>query len=414
MNRLKEEHKVLLDILEYFMHEREGYRLPENFSSFQELQKLSQEHSVAAIVYEIIHNDPLLQQGQYAAFGMLWKRMALQGAMLQIQKTGAFLGLYSKLCKAGLRPLVVKGAVCRNLYAKPDLRTSGDEDVLLSRSEFPLCDEILLKEGFTRDEVDLEHLPHEIPYINQRTGVYIELHLTLFPEEAGAYGHLNNEFEGVFDTCIQEEIQGAKVWTLEPTLHLFYLICHSFKHFLHSGFGIRQLCDIVMMAEHYGSQIRWSYLEQRLQALHMDGFWNGLVDIGQKQLGFSFEKAGYPEYMQKSVIDGTDLLADMLAGGVFGDSSMERKHSSNITLAAAEKGKKNTASSLKASLFPGMDYMKKNFSWLQKYPFLLPAAWVIRIWRYLKSRKEQQASEGNSVEIGIERVELMKKYGIID
>lgn len=414
MNRLKEEYKVFLDILEYFIHEKEGYRLPEGFCSFQELQKLAKEQSTAAIVYEVIRSDPLLMQEAYVSFGMSWKHLALQEAMIQIQKTGAFLGLYSRLCKARLRPLVVKGIVCRNLYPKPDLRTSNDEDILLDRSEFPLCDEILLKEGFLRKEVDLEALPHEIPYINQKTGVYIELHLTLFPEESGAYGHLNREFAHVFDTCIQEEIQGVKVWTLEPTLHLFYLICHSFKHFLHSGFGIRQLCDMICMAEYYGNKIDWSCLGERLETLHMDGFWNGLVDIGKNFLGFSFEKAAYPLEMQGALLDGTALLADMLSGGVFGDSSMERKHSSNITLAAAQNGKKNTVSSLKASLFPGIAYMKTHFSWLEKYPFLLPAAWVIRMWRYIHSRKKQQIPEGSSVEIGSRRVELMRQYGIIE
>lgn len=30
--------------------------------------------------------------------------------------------------------------------------------------------------------------------------------------------------------------------------HLFYLICHALKHFYHSGFGIRQVCDILLFA----------------------------------------------------------------------------------------------------------------------------------------------------------------------
>lgn len=261
-------------------------------------------------------------------------------------------------------------------------------------------------EWIPQEAFDMEQLPHEISYFQPQTGVYIELHCTLFPEESGAYGHLNREFAHVFEQSICENIQGTEIWTLNPTEHMFYLICHSFKHFLHSGFGLRQVCDMVKMAEHYGAQIDWAYIDGKLDRLHMDVYWKGLVEIGTRYLSASWE-------LKSGNVDGHELLLDLLESGIYGDSTMERKHSSNMTLAAVKSGKKNLTASLKESLFPSISYMKAKYGWLEKCPWLLPAAWAVRIVSYMKSSRKRDERE-NSVEIGINRVELLRKYDIID
>ena len=410
LTRVQEE---FLKILESFMHGKE-YHFPEAFEEIEELYQMAGIHKMTAAVYEQIRNDALLGRPEYAGLAGAFKNYTMRDVMMQMQRTDGFLRIYQKICETGVRPLVVKGIICRNLYEKSDYRVSGDEDILVRKEDFALCDEILVAEGFQREEPDTEHLPQEIPYINPQNGVYIEMHFDLFAEESGAYGHLNREFADAFETCISEVIQGQKIWTLSPTLHLFYLLCHSLKHFLHGGFGIRQVCDMVMMAEHYGADIDWEYIYGRLQELRMEGFWNGLAEIGRKYLGFSFEKAHYPVFLQKEHVNCDHLLLDLLDSGIFGDSTMERKHSSNITLAAAESGKKDTVASVKASLFPGKAYMEKGYPWIKKCPWLLPVAWGMRIVGYLKSKRKSSKEEPGGVEIGMSRVELLREYGIID
>ena len=390
------------------------YHLPEAFTQIEELYQMAGIHKMTAAVYEQIRGEALLQQPEYTNLARSFKGYTMREVMMQMQRADGFLRIYEKMCAQGVRPLVVKGIICRNLYEKSDYRVSGDEDILVRKEDFSVCDAILAAGGFQREELDTEHLPQEIPYINPQNGVYIEMHFDLFAEESGAYGHLNKEFADAYATCIAEDIQGRTVWTLHPTLHLFYLICHSLKHFLHGGFGIRQVCDMVMMAEHYGEQIDWDYIYGRLQELRMEIFWNGLVEIGREYLGFSYEKAHYPASLQKMHVNCDHLLLDLLDSGIYGDSTAERKHSSNITLAAAESGKKDTVASMKASLFPGKDYMKRGYPWLERYPWLLPVAWGMRIVGYLKNKRKNSKEEPSGVEIGMNRVELLREYDIID
>lgn len=412
MNELTEVQKEFLKILESFTHDRQ-YFLPEEFAEFQKLFVMSQQHQMVAAVYEKIRTSSVCQMPENAQFMAMWKRIAIRDIMLQVQREAGFLELYQKLSEAGVRPLVVKGCICRNMYSKPDYRISGDEDMILPREQFEKCDEILLSKGLQREAVQMDCLPYEIPYRNPINGVYIELHFSLFPEESGAYGHLNDEFQDIFQESICENIQGKDVWTLSPTAHMFYLICHSFKHFLHGGFGLRQVCDMVKMAEYYGERISWDEMKTRLCRLNMYDYWNALVQIGTKYLGFSMDKAAYPESMRKADIDYVPMLRDLLDSGIYGNSTMERKHSSNMTLAAAASGKKDTAGSLMASLFPSAEYMRKQFDWLEQHPWLLPISYIVRMWNYLKSSDRKDGDVQNSVQIGMERVELLRKYNII-
>lgn len=221
----------LLQALRCFMQGDEEYHLPEKFSQLKELCDLAAMHKILAIIYEMIRRDPVLLLEENAPLAAKWKKSAIAEVMLQVQRTAGFLELYQKLRKEGVYPLVVKGLICRSFYEKPDFRISADEDLLLRKEEFETFDRILLEEGYKRQELDPKDLPYEIPYLNPRNQVYIELHFSLFAEGEGAYGHLNQEFAGVFDRCICEQIEGVDIKTLSPTDHMFYLICHSFKHF---------------------------------------------------------------------------------------------------------------------------------------------------------------------------------------
>ena len=78
-----------------------------------------------------------------------------------------------------------------------------------------------------------------------------------------------------------------------------------------------------------------------------------------------------------------------------------------------KKGKKAGASLLQ-SLFPDRKYMERSYTYLKKYPFLLPVAWVSRVRKYLKESKNMGGNDAmESIEIGNHRVDLMKKYKII-
>lgn len=378
---------------------------------WKQLYHLGHLHQINPIVLEMSSKLPGFEELP-AEFQVSWKREAMMTVISQARRTSAFLALYEEMNRQDLYPLVIKGAVCRNLYPQPDFRMSSDEDILVKKEDLKKLDHFLLERGFQKEEeitgLDLEHL-HEITYRNNANELYLEVHFTLFPEESGAYGHFNFLFEEPFTHAVDVEIEGKRVKTLSYTDHFLYLLCHSVKHFLHSGFGVRQLFDILLFAEKYGDKIDWEQIITMTKEQHIYIFLIHLFDIGRKELGFDMEKTGYPEPIAED-LDSEDLLSDLLAAGVFGKSSMERIHSSNITLAAADREKQTGG--VMASLFPNRSYMEKKYEYVKKHGWMLPIGWMQRIIEYL--RKGKEIDNKKVLEMGSQRVEMLKKYGMID
>ena len=161
------------------------------------------------------------------------RHAAMHTVILQTRRTAAFLALYRGLAAQGLRPLVLKGLVCRSLYPDPDNRPSNDEDLLIGRGDFPALHEALLRCGLDCGSGDVLTEGEETVYIGP--DLRLEVHLSPFPSDSAAYSVCNAFFEGAQERAITLEIQGTEIRTLSPTDHLLYLICHAYKHFLHGN-----------------------------------------------------------------------------------------------------------------------------------------------------------------------------------
>ena len=369
--------------------------------------RLAKEQAVFPIVFDKAWN----QEG-YAGMAddmkNAYRLKSRNDVIAQSLKTEYFLSIYKQFTDEGIHPLVVKGIILRNIYQKPDYRMSSDEDMLVNKNDFSKVDNILLSNGYNRQQIENPLDEHEISYYNPSRGSAIELHLTLFPETSDAYGHLNHEFENVFERAIYEEINGTKVYTLFHTQHMFYLVCHSLKHFMHSGFGVRQLMDIINFAEVYGNTIDWDDIIRRAKHENMYVFLMNLFAGGEKYLGFSWEKANLKKPQIK--LNPKNLIIDMIDGGVFGQNDEARLHSSNITLQAVNANKAKAVS--KSALFPNFNYMKNRYPYLKKYKWMLPFAWIQRIFSYGKRMRKTGIEK--TIEVGNKRVDLLKQYDIIE
>lgn len=383
---------------------------------WSDIFNLAEIHHILPMIYEAVYDCPSAKAEEEDFFS-IYRRRVVQQVMQQAMKSNEFLSLYQHLRESGVEPLVVKGIVCRNLYPKPDCRISGDEDLLISAEQFGKCHQAMKDYGMRvlKPNQDLDEA-YEVPYGKEGSPVYIELHKSLFPKQSDAYGGFNRFFERAQEQAVDLELKEGSIRTLNETDHFFYLICHAFKHFLHSGFGIRQVCDIVLFANKYGRRIDWDQVLRQCQEIHAEQFTVALLRIGEKYLTFSFEEACCLTAWRELAVDEVPLLKDLLGAGVYGDANMSRKHSSNITLhavATQKKGKESRRSVLGA-VFPAAERIEGRYPYLKKHPYLLPIAWFDRIFKYRKEIRQLANNDvASAIQIGNERIELMKQYGII-
>lgn len=379
----------------------------------QLLKKASDQH-LLPLIFDTVYSCHSFQETGKEALSV-YKPIVIQSVLTQTIKTDQFLNLYQYLVLHKLHPIVVKGLICRNLYPNPDARVSNDEDILIEPQEFLKCHYLLLKYGMkmTDEDIDIDK-SYEVSYYMPNTTLCIEVHKYLFPTDSYVYKEYNAIFKDVYEKTITEDINGIFVRTLSHTDHFIYLICHALKHFVHSGVGIRQVCDIVMFANKNGVNINWNQVVESCRKLNAFDFMIVLIDIGKQYLNFDENISNYPKLFENKNIDSLDMLNDIMSGGVYGALDDTRLHSGTVTKNYLENGSyKNRALgriiSLYKTLFPRLDYMKKEYSFLNKYPFLILYAWGNRIYKYLRKSKDYK----QSLKIAEQRMQLLRKYKII-
>lgn len=364
---------------------------------YQKLFDLANQHQISALIYNQIYN--------FGDFPMelkeIWKSQTFKINVIQTRKTMKMLQVYEQFLNQNLKVLIVKGLICRSLYPQPDNRQSNDEDLYVQKEEFEKTKDILLKNNFA---VVLES-NDVTTFIDPVSGLSIELHTALFSLESKAYGNYQKYFDHAFDECIVHQIDGVNVYSLEYSQHLLFLILHFVKHFFHGGVGIRQVADIIMYSEAYGDRIDWDRLYAVLKDLNIYILITSLFALAHDYLEFDYTKIKVPDDIDN--IDYQDLFDDIMDAGIFGQSSSERIHSATITLNTIGNGK----TSVIKSIFPSLKEMQAKYKYLNKYPILLPAAYLSRILNYKKNNSSKNSQK--TIEVGRQRVELLKKYKVI-
>lgn len=385
-------------------------------SDWRELFHLSQQHKVVPMIYESVCRCPAAKQ--VPKLMQAWKMQTIQQVLVQTRKTAEFLQLYAALRSRGITPCVVKGILCRQLYPNPDARVSADEDLFVAPEQWKACHKLLQDHDMQPTEQRQDMLAQfEVSYRKPNSPLYLELHQQLFSPDSAAYGDWNRYFTQIHAQPVENFVDGVLIRCMPHTDHLFYLLCHALKHFLHSGFGIRQVCDIVLYANAYGAQIDWNRIVKQCQDMHADIFAAAVFRIGEKYLTLDAEQACLPLCWRTMTVDETAMLEDLLDAGIYGGADNSRKHSSTMTLhaVAAQKQGKKTKFPLLQTIFPPVNDLQGRYAYLRDKPYLLPLAWTDRILHYKKelrnSRQENAAAA--SVQMGQKRTQLLRQYGIL-
>ena len=333
----------------------------------------------------------------------LISQIALQAASVNV-----FLDLWTDMQQAGFHPLVLKGIVCRALYPQPEFRPSGDEDLYVSPDEFEPCCAFLQNRGMIPDKSPSADRG-EIGW-RSGDGLFIELHRDLF--EGEAFCELRQFFDfRELEREVYATPYGKSVTSLHPHDHLLYLLLHAYKHFIHSGFGIRQVCDIGLWAQTYADRIRWPQLYDQCRAVKIERFAAAVFGIARHDLRI---EVSVPDEFETTPEYGMPMLKDILCGGIYGSAAANRQHSATMTLNAVKAERTNTKFSVLQSVFPSGEIMQNKFPYLKKHPLLLPVAWMQRILHYAKRSGSGAVNPAQSLAIGRERIDLLRYYGIVD
>ena len=381
-----------------------GAVLPAENVDWPAVFTLANQQKLLPILFEAVRKMPAAEEN--VALFAVTKQQVIGQVLNQTVRSAEFADLYRKLRAAGLHPIVVKGQLCSRLYPLKDHRISADDDLYISDAEFMACHKQLLVNGLTTDTpADELSTADEVSYTKNGSPLYIELHRHLFDSAEDAHDELNHFFADLKPV----EIDGFLA--MPPHEHLLYLLLHAYKHFVRSGIGLRQFCDIGLWARAYHAEIDWQRLHEQCESVHAATFAAAAFRIARDYLGSEFD---LPTPWSDAV-DVEPLLHDSLCGGVYGSNDLTRLHSSTVTLNAVKASRTGEKSSVLRTVFPKREYLERRYPYLKKRPYLLPVAWAQRLAHYAS---EKQPGAGNSasgsIKLAKERIALMKMYNVIE
>lgn len=280
------------------------------------LAELAERHTVLSLLYASMAEyapEPVRSRAVGEA-----RRIVLQNYRL------LFLSRYlaGRLADAGIPAALLKGVSAAVCYPTPELRKSGDVDLLLLEpARLAEACRVLEEAGCVR--MEKQEALHHVSFTQD--GVGVELHTMLAePFDDGA---VNRYLAALLEDCRNRtrsvNMMGTDIPALSPGYQAYQLLLHMLQHYLRAGFGVKLLCDwVVFWDRELPEEEKGLYL-RLVRESGLKGFSDTVTLVCCRYLGLDRERTAWMDFsVSEDVAEG--LLTDILEGGEFGRSSGER------------------------------------------------------------------------------------------
>ena len=317
----------------------------------------------------------------------------------------------------GIDLICIKGAVIRDCYPVPELRSMGDVDMVIHPEDRDKADRILLqKMGFGR------LIDHHDVWTYGIGEFQFEVHTHMF------YDPLANDFDyRTYFDHVWEHVHRASVFGIEsPNLyvpdesfHFLYLMAHTAKHIINSGAGFRAYLDMAVTVKSWSGSLDWPWIIDELKKLQLFTFTKTCFTLCEYWFDIVMplekgppERAFLEEVTQKTFEDG-----------IFGfdNSENENAASAREIKREEEKGHSYGFGSVKLllrKLFPPYRDLQLVpwYSFIDGKPWLLPFVWVYRFFycgiRKLRHSVKLLTEPFTKKKDVVKRQKLMKEWGL--
>ena len=299
---------------------------------------------------------------------------ALQDKTLLILRHGEALSLarealFEYLATENIRAVLLKGDGVARLYPTPDLRVSGDIDLLLAKEDIPRVSAYLTEMGYQKSEIPNDH---HTTY--KRKNVKIELHLAPAGVPEGEMGAaVTALLADTLDTVRTVTLNGEKFSIPAPKNQAIILLLHMQQHLREGGLGLRQLTDWALFLANDLTPDAKAPLCEALAEIGLLRFAATVTEAAVRHLGLDNMKNPFGA-ADAALADA--LFADMLAAGNFGRRNEDYAGSAIVTLHGT-KGKGGFATALSGV----REKCRREWPTCQKHPLLLAffiPYWILR------------------------------------
>ncbi len=344
------------------------------------LLEIAKKHAVLPLLFDAYEGE----KGIPAEFGQVLSSFA--ATTVRSNYRLLFLTKYVThiLQEQGIRAIVLKGAATASYYPSPELRKSGDVDILVSRQEtFLRAVEILKKEGFTeRKEQDALH---HMELVNEE-GICVEVHSILAePFESRKMNHFLETLLPAYEQHVTvNDSWGISFYQPEDAYHAFYLVIHMLQHFLRAGFGLKYLCDWVVFWNREVDEREKETFLHLVKESGTEGFVSVLTETCVKYLGLKRKNVAFllKGFEGRELAD--DFMKDIFASGEFGHDKRQRM--------VAMRG-----TGISAYIREFHHQMHLNYPKAGRIFLLWPVLWGMTLLRFLHNNRAVRGVKGRDI-----------------
>jgi len=282
--------------------------------------ELAVSHNVLSLLYDVLAvRKELLPEYVWQRAEKTSKRAVMHSYRLLF----ASHHLISKLEEKGISIILLKGAATASFYPVPELRKTGDIDLLLPDVEkLEAACRILEENGCERSET--QHALHHVQFCIEG-GIEVELHTML--AEPFDNSQINDYLRRSQRVCagqiVRADSMGLDIPVLSPGFHAYELLLHMLQHFLRSGFGLKLLCDWVVLWNNVESAAEREDYLRLVSESRLKGFSDAVTELCCRFLGLHPEVVKWMEiHFGKTQADA--FMAEVLEAEEFGKSSTDR------------------------------------------------------------------------------------------
>ena len=268
--------------------------------------------------------------------------------------------------------IVLKGLVVREYYPKPDLRTMCDSDVIIHKEDLAKVRELLLERGFHEEE----DAGHHIAFL--RNGFNLEIHWTLANETFRKGQECFQE--SIWDDAMKVKVGGVDTLSLSLEDLTLHLCAHMASHMAISGFGVRQLADLVLVVEHKGKEINWSEFKEKAEKSGLTQFSIGMFKVCNYLFGMEIPK----ELNIKSKNEDDEIIKlvvnDIFTGGVYGQRDLSFSFRAQVGYDIDDDSTFSMIKRYIQVILPPTNKLSDRYAYAKKNKILLPIAWIHHIY----------------------------------
>lgn len=205
---------------------------------------LAQKHDLAQLVADVVLKNEVSENDELLNVCGQVSLMSLIRYQQQAYEFGRICRLFEE---NGVSFIPLKGAVIRDLYPEPWMRSSCDIDILVHQENMDSICKLLIAEFQYRI---VKNTTHDVIFTSE-SGVNLELHFKLIDNDFKKNGEYLRKWNA---ECLKNVWNNAHVvdgtkcqYRLNDDVMYFYHIAHMAKHFEIGGCGIKPFVDLWLL-----------------------------------------------------------------------------------------------------------------------------------------------------------------------